>query len=74
MPALYLGKAGSSDDRETLASRARYAGIRARERPLRPRQLTAGFNAELSRPFRRAGDAAASGPEAATSPVWPLQA
>jgi hypothetical protein len=36
VPALYLGKAVSSDDRDALASRARYAGIRARERPLRP--------------------------------------
>ena len=29
-----LGKAVSSDDRNAPASRARYAGIRARERPL----------------------------------------
>ena len=35
VPTLYLGKAVSSDDRDAPASRARYAGIRARERPLR---------------------------------------
>jgi hypothetical protein len=32
VPALYLGKAVSSDDRETFTSRARYTGILARER------------------------------------------
>ncbi|MFZ0973036.1 MAG: hypothetical protein WAN22_12485 [Solirubrobacteraceae bacterium] len=36
LPALYLvGKAVSSDVRDALASGARYAGIRARKRPLR---------------------------------------
>lgn len=35
VPDLYLGQAVSSAGRETLASRARYAGIAARERPLR---------------------------------------
>jgi hypothetical protein len=35
IPDLYIGKAVTSDDRDGLASHARYAGIRAHERPPR---------------------------------------
>ena len=35
MPELYVGNTVTSDDRDGLASHARYAGIRAHERPLR---------------------------------------